>query len=288
MTNIITLVAKHELQSEHFDKIGYPDPDITWLSEGKAAEIEVSDNITIKDIQQLRTALDEHHIDIFCTQIINRRKKLLIADMDSTIVTSETLDELADEAGIKEKVSEITERAMRGELDFFDAIRERVGLLDGLSTDALTRTLENTQVSKGAKTLIQTMSHHGAFCALVSGGFTFFTEAIAQKLGFDANHGNVLGIENNKLTGKVIDPILDKNTKLELLNHYLAQHKLKPDDAFSIGDGANDLMMLEAAGLGIGYQPKPILEERLMNCIRHTDLTSALYAQGYQEEEFKH
>ena len=287
MTYILTLVAKHTLSSTHFDGIEAKASKIEWLAKDKAAQVELTETLQVTDVQKLRTSLDSREVDIFCTPAENRRKKLLIADMDSTIVTSETLDDLADEAGIKDKVANITERAMRGEIDFFNALRERVGLLKGLPTTALTRTLEHTEISPGAKTLLQTMNHHGAFCALVSGGFTFFTENIAAQLSFDAHHGNILDIENDKLTGQVIDPILDKNTKLELLQHYVEQQKLQIDDTLSIGDGANGLMMLEAAGLGIGYQLKPLLEERLINCIRHTDLTSVLYAQGYQQAELK-
>lgn len=295
MSYIITLVAQDTLNSTHFDFIKDKQGDITWLSDEKAAQIYIENTPDLEDVQTLRNSLQADKIDIFCMphnkQSENQRKKLLIADMDSTIVTGETLDDLAAEAGIKDKVSEITERAMRGEIDFFDAIRERVGLLKNLPIEALTRTLEHTEISKGAQTLVQTMSHHGAFCALVSGGFTFFTENIATQLGFDAHHGNILGInDGGQLTGEVIDPILDKNTKLELLNYYIAQQNLQMSDSISIGDGANDLMMLEASqnagGLGIGYQPKPLLEERLINCIRHTDLTSVLYAQGYNATEF--
>lgn len=291
MNFTLTLVAKSPVLSDaHFktatDFLKINTTDILWLCDKQAAEIKIDEALNIETAQAIRALLETDHIDIFCTPSKNRRKKLLIADMDSTIVTSETLDELADEAGIKDKISEITERAMRGELDFFEAIRKRVGLLKGLPTDALKRTLDQTKISQGAPTLVKTMRTHDAFCALVSGGFTYFTEAIAKDLNFNVHHGNILGIENNALTGQVIEPILDKNTKLELLNKYVMQKNITLEDSISIGDGANDLMMLEAAGLGIGYHPKPLLEARLINCIRHTDLTSVLYAQGYKKQEF--
>ncbi len=291
MSYILTFVAAStSLEDNHLKNtvnfLGIETGKISWLAKAKAADIRILNNIDHKNVQQLRSSLDKNKIDVFYTSTEGRRKKLLIADMDSTIVTSETLDELAEEAGIKDQISTITNRAMRGELDFFDAIRERVGLLKGLPTDALTRTLEQTEISKGAKTLVKTMSTHGSFCALVSGGFTSFTESIASRLGFDAHHGNILGIENNALTGKVIAPILDKETKLQLLKEYAQKLKIDLHNSVAIGDGANDLPMLEAAGLGIGYHPKPLLEERLINCIRHTDLTSVLYAQGYKKEEF--
>ncbi len=260
--------------------------DPSWLNIHKAADLPIAECLTIGQIQDLRAILSDDKIDIFCTRTANRRKKLLIADMDSTIVISETLDELADEAGIKDKISVITERAMRGELDFFEAIKERVGLLKGLSADALKRTLDKTEVSIGADIVVKTMKNHEAFCTLVSGGFTYFTESIAKQLGFNAHHGNILGINDNALTGEVMEPILDKETKLTLLKEYTQKQQIGLSDTVAIGDGANDLPMLEAAGIGIGYHPKPILEERLLNCIRFTDLSSILYIQGYKKEEF--
>lgn len=258
----------------------------SWLNPHKAADLPIAEYLTIEQIQELRTLLSDSKIDIFCTRTAGRRKKLLIADMDATIVTTETLDELADEAGIKDKIAAITERAMRGELNFFDALKERVGLLKGLSTNALKRTLDETEISIGANIAVQTMKKHNAFCVLVSGGFTYFTENIAAKVGFNAHHGNILDIDNNALTGKVIEPILDKETKLQFLKKYTQKQQIGLCDTVAIGDGANDLPMLEAAGLGIGYRPKPLLEERLLNCIRFTDLSSILYIQGYKKEEF--
>lgn len=256
-----------------------------WLVEHKAADIIISQSVTMDQMKMMREIHNEHRIDVFCTSSENRKKRLLLADMDSTIVTTETLDELAAEAGIKDKIAKITERAMRGELDFHAALRERVGLIKGLSTDALARTLDDTVISEGAETTIQTLRKHDVFCALVSGGFTYFTNAVAKQLGFNAHHGNVLEIENDALTGHVQDPILDKESKLSFLKLYCEELSLDLDDTVTIGDGANDLPMLEAAGLGIGYHPKPILEDTLLNCIRHTDLTSLLYCQGYKQSE---
>lgn len=253
-----------------------------WLDKHKAADIPTSECLSLEQIKLLREKLDADGIDVFCTRTDNRLKELLIADMDSTIVTSETLDELAAEAGLKDKISKITEKAMRGELDFEGAIKERVGLLQGLSTDALKRTLENTEVSEGAERLVQEMRQKGAFCALVSGGFTYFTRAISAQLGFTAHHGNSLGVEDNKLTGSVGEPILDKDAKLRYLKLYCDELEIDISDSVAIGDGANDLPMLLAAGLGVGYKAKPLVEESLLNCIRHTDLKSVLYIQGYK------
>ena len=292
MTYYLTLVAtpQNNLEETHFERaadfLKIEDITINWLAEGTAAEFQIENILTIEQMQSLRSLFDKDKIDPFCTSVKYRRKRLLVADMDSTIVTSETLDELADEAGIKDEVADITDRAMRDEIDFNDAIIERVQLLKGLSSKALARTLAQTEMSSGAGVFIKTMRQHGAFCALVSGGFTYFTENIAAQLGFNVHHGNRLDIVDDFLTGKVIQPILDKETKLKHLQDYAAMQDISPIEAIAIGDGANDLPMLEAAGLGIGYYPKPILEARLLNCIRHTDLTSALYAQGYKQSEF--
>jgi phosphoserine phosphatase len=256
-----------------------------WLEDRKAADIGLSQAVTLNQMKALRQIHDEHRIDIFCTSDQNRRKNLFLADMDSTIVTSETLDELAAEAGIKDKISKITERAMRGELDFHAALKERAGLIKGLSTKALKRTLDTTKLSKGAKITLNSLRKQDVFCVLVSGGFTYFTDAIASQLGFNANHGNVLGIENEQLTGGVQEPILDKDSKLNFLKLYCEELSINVSQTIAIGDGANDLPMLEAAGLGIGYHPKPLLEDTLLNCIRHSDLTSVLYAQGYKSSE---
>lgn len=256
-----------------------------WLANHKAVDIPLAQSLTLEQMKSLRALLDEHKIDSICTRTDGRRKKLLMADMDSTIVTSETLDELAAEAGIKDKIAAITERAMRGELDFHEALKKRISLLKGLSAECLQKTLEQTEISSGAAELVATMRQNGGFCALVSGGFTYFTAAIAAQLGFTAHHGNVLNIENGVLAGDVQEPILDKNSKLSFLKLYCEELDIALEDTVAIGDGANDLPMLSAAGLGMGYHPKPLLEETLLNCIRHTDLTSVLYAQGYKDEE---
>lgn len=298
MSAILTLVAsdtKKPLSKKHFKEIGkiaeFYNAELSgkpdWLESDKAADIVLNDKPASAFIAHIREGLDEDAIDLFITEPGNRRKKLLLADMDSTIVAEETLDELAAFAGLKDQVAEITAKAMNGELDFHGAVKERVGLLKGLSTDALEKTLEATIVNPGAKILVQTMKAHDATCVLVSGGFTVFTDPVAQKVGFDHNHGNTLGIDGTELTGEVIDPILDKHSKVDFLDQYCKDLGLNADDCMTIGDGANDLPMLKKAGLGVGFYAKPSVAAELTNIIKHGDLSAPLYAQGYKDKEIK-
>ncbi len=254
-----------------------------WLKEHKAADFMLDTKPTIDHIKSLRRLFAEDKIDIFVTPAATREKKLLVADMDSTIVDGETLDELADFAGIKDKIAAITERAMRGELDFHDALRERVGLLKGLPEDSLQKTLERTAFNKGAQTFIKTLRDNGVTCVLVSGGFTFFTEYFASAAGFNAHHGNILHIEDGKLTGTVGEPILDKESKVAYLTKYTQELGLDTTQTMAIGDGANDLPMLQTAGQGFGYHGKPLIKDQIENCIIHGDLTAVLYALGYSD-----
>lgn len=257
-----------------------------WLSNHKAADIPTNSCLNPDQMRELWDALTADRIDVFCTPAKDRQKKLLLADMDSTIVTSETLDELAAFAGIKEQIATITARAMNGELDFHAALRERVGLLKDLSADTLKTTLNETIISEGADTLVRTMRAKGAVCVLVSGGFTFFTSAIAGKLGFSQHHGNILHVEDGALSGTVGEPILDKESKLKFLQHYTQTLGLDTTQTMAVGDGANDLPMLSNAGMGVGYRPKGILKDSLQNCLFYADLTALLYAQGYRDSDF--
>lgn len=268
------------IEKERLGLIGAPQ----WLRPHHAADINIHDKPDIDQIKALRNFLKKDAIDIFSIPAQNRRKKLLLADMDGTIVTTETLDEIAAYAGTKDKVSAITERAMCGEIDFKTALKERVALLSGLPETTLNEVLAQTELTDGAETLIGIMAQAGATCVLVSGGFTFFTDAIAAKAGFHYHHGNVIETQNGILSGTVTEPILDKNKKLDFLTDYRRRLDLKPEDTIAIGDGANDLPMLLEAGLGIGYRPKPLLLETLDNCIIHSDLSAALYIQGFRHE----
>lgn len=298
MGYVLTLVASNggsSVTDKHFKEIGHiighynltQTGKMGWLDKDKAAEIRVSDRASFSLVLHLRDFLEKDKIDFFITPAQNRRKKLLLADMDSTIVTSETLDELAEYAGIKDKVAQITALAMEGKLDFHQAIKERVGLLKGLKITALAATLAETKLSPGAEIFVRTMREHGATCVLVSGGFTFFTQDIADRCGFQFNHGNTLEIKADALTGIVIPPILDKFAKVEFLKHYMKDLDLTAADCLAIGDGANDLPMLKMAGLGIGYHPKHAVAQEVSNAILYGDLTAALYAQGYSRQDFK-
>ncbi|WP_199743413.1 phosphoserine phosphatase SerB [Caulobacter sp. 602-1] len=239
------------------------------------------------DLPSLKADLANLPVDFAVQPVANRRKRLLIADMDSTIINVECLDELADFAGVKAQVSEITERAMRGELAFEGALRERVGMLKGLGVEALQSCYDQrVRLNPGAEILVRTMAKHGARCALVSGGFTFFTSRVAKAAGFHLNRANTLIELNGALTGHVGDPILGKEAKLAALNAETAALGLTPADALAVGDGANDLAMIEAAGLGVAYRAKPIVAAQADAKVDHTDLTTLLYFQGYRTEEF--
>jgi len=218
--------------------------------------------------------------------VAGRRKGLLICDMDSTLIGQECIDELADFAGVKDRVSAITERAMRGEIGFEGALTERVGLLEGLSLDVLQRCFdERITLNPGARTLCQTMKAQGAKTLIVSGGFTFFSQRVAEATGFAAHQANVLLDDGDALTGKVAMPILGREAKEAALR--AATDSLGgPETAIALGDGANDLAMIQAAGLGIAFEAKPAVAAAAHSAINHTDLTSALFFQGYHEDEF--
>jgi phosphoserine phosphatase len=215
-----------------------------------------------------------------------RRKKLLVADMDSTIINVECLDELADMAGLKPQIAAITERAMRGELQFEAALKERVGMLKGLGLDALERTyVERVRLNPGAKSLLATMRANGAHTMLVSGGFGYFTQRVAQAAGFHAERGNILLDDGAHLTGEVGMPILGRQAKLQALEEAVAELNISFAETLAVGDGANDLAMIQKAGLGVAYHAKPLVAEAASAAIHHNDLTALLYLQGYRDSE---
>ena len=226
-------------------------------------------------------------VDFAVQAVAHRRKRLLVADMDSTIINVECLDELADYAGLKAEIAEITERAMRGELEFEGALRERVGKLKGLSVNALQQAYdERVRLNPGARTMVRTMAQHGARCVLVSGGFTFFTSRVAEAAGFHDNRANTLDIADAALTGKVGEPILGREAKLAALREEAAAGGVALAETLAIGDGANDLAMIEAAGLGVAYRAKPVVAAQADAKVDHADLTALLYFQGYTSDEF--
>lgn len=220
------------------------------------------------------------------TKPAQRRKKLLVADMDSTIINVECLDELADMAGLKPQIAAITERAMRGELEFEAALKERVGMLKGLKLDALERTYaERVRLNPGARSLLATMRAHGAHTMLVSGGFGFFTRRVAEAAGFHVERGNVLLDDGAALTGEVGMPILGRQAKLEALEEGVRSLGIGFADSLAVGDGANDLAMIQRAGLGVAYHAKPVVAAAAGASIQHNDLMALLYLQGYADSE---
>ena len=253
-----------------------------------AADLVVETDLRALVRERLEIVLAGRSADVCVQPAEGRRKRLLVADMDSTIIGCECIDELADFAGVKDRVAEITERAMRGELAFEGALRERVAMLKGLGLDKLQACFDDrVKLNPGAETLVKTMAAHGARCVLVSGGFTFFTGRVMAAAGFHANRANLLLEDGSVLTGEVGEPILGREAKLAALREEAAALGVTPAEALAVGDGANDLAMIEAAGLGVAYRAKPVVAEKAHAKVDHADLTALLYFQGYRAEEFR-
>ena len=252
------------------------------LSPGEAADIAC---LGPPDMQAVAKALEGAPVDAIPARARGRRKGLLVADMDSTIVIGETLDELAACAGLKERIAAITRRAMNGELDFAAAVRERVGMLRGLPLAALQQTWERTELMPGARELVATMRAHNATTALVSGGFSFFTGRVAEAVGFHVHRSNVLLDDGQALTGRVAEPILDKNAKLAALRELAAARGLRMAATLAVGDGANDLPMILEAGLGVAFRAKPVVAAQARARVDHAGLRALLFAQGYRLED---
>ena len=253
------------------------------LSPHHAFDLPVSGSSALAEARSRAQGLT---LDINLVSTHRRRKKLLLADMDSTIINVECLDELADMAGLKPQIAAITERAMRGELEFEAALKERVGMLKGLKLDALERTYaERVRLNPGAKSLLATMRANGAHTMLVSGGFGYFTRRVAEAAGFHAERGNTLLDDGTALTGEVTTPILGREAKLKALEEAVASLKIDFAETLAVGDGANDLAMIRKAGLGVAYYAKPVVAEAAGAAIHHNDLTALLYLQGYSDDE---
>jgi phosphoserine phosphatase len=267
---VLALLAEHGAEPPH------------WLSRGDAMEVPI-----FPGMSEFLIDLRAHAIDAAIVSIHNRRKRILIADMDSTMIRQECLDELGVVAGVGEKIKGITARAMRGELDFDGALRERVRLLKGLDVAVIDQIIaERIELMPGGKALIATMRANGAYTALVSGGFRQFTSRIGATLGFDENQANELLVKDGKLTGEVGNPILGQAAKVEALKRIAAARGLETQDAIAVGDGANDVDMLIEAGVGVALHAKPHVQESSLIRINHGDLTALLYLQGYRREQF--
>jgi phosphoserine phosphatase len=259
--------------------------DAVWLSPDEAAEFSLP--AVPANRWDVWADLQKLGVDLVVQPDEGRRKKMLLADMDSTMIQQECIDELADEAGVGERVKDITARAMNGELDFDGALRERVGLLAGLDADVI-QTVLQTRISmmSGGATLLATMKSNSAYAALVSGGFTAFTESVAKHLGFDENRANTLIVKDGALTGEVGLPILGKQAKVDALEQITARLGLSDSDVMAVGDGANDLGMLHRAGTGVALHAKPSVAAECDVRINHGDLTALLYIQGYARDAF--
>jgi phosphoserine phosphatase len=257
-----------------------------WLSPERACDLSFAGLDTAQADAIASRILEGWAVDVVAQPLGGRRKRLLVADMDSTMVTGETLDELADFAGLKDHIAGITARAMNGEIGFEDALRERVGLLKGLSEECLAKTWDRIEFTPGALVLVRTMKKHGASSVLVSGGFGFFTSRVRDACGFDRDIANQLIVENGQLTGRVGDTIIGREAKLATLNAASAELGITPALAVAVGDGANDLDMLRAAGLGVAFHAKPVVAAEARVRVDHGDLTALLYAQGYRDEDW--
>jgi len=288
---IVTLIAADQLEagdiSSAQDKLrdaGCAPGEVVELEPGRAVDIAFAANP-----DQARAALEGafDRVDVVVQPAQGRRKRLIVADMDSTMITVECIDELADYAGIKPQIAEVTEAAMRGELDFAEALDARVALLKGLGADAIDRCLtERVQLMPGARTLVQTMKANGATAILVSGGFTRFAQPVGEQIGFDRVIANELLIDADALTGTVTKPIVDSTTKETTLLGAMAELGLDTSATLAVGDGANDLAMIKKAGLGVAYHAKPIVAAAAGARIDHNDLTALLYAQGIPRSEW--
>ncbi|MEM7461895.1 MAG: phosphoserine phosphatase SerB [Pseudomonadota bacterium] len=293
MSLVATLIAnpKNPVLSEDISTSVMKDLNshaVYWLADGVACDIPMPDSTNQETAEEIIAGtIADQPIDFAIQQAETRRKKALIADMDSTMIDQECIDELADEAGFGKQVAEITARAMNGEIEFEPALRERVSLLKGLPNTVIGHVIENRiDLAAGGKQLVSTMRANGAYCALVSGGFTHFTGVIAEMLGFDEHQANILVEENSVLVGKVRDPILGRQAKAEAIATLSERLGIADLDFIAVGDGANDLAMLKLAGTGVALHAKPVVAAEAQVRIDHGDLTALLYLQGYRWSDF--
>lgn len=296
MDYVLTLIANPDIAAlddttvlavrRALDALGVGSGEPDWLAPGQAVDLTFAGTSPLAAETVVRQTVGAAPIDVIAQRTYRRKKKLLIADMDSTIVTGETLDELAEFAGLKDQISAITHRAMRGELDFNEALLERVAMLKGLDESYLAETMAGVTLTAGAKTLITTMRANEAVTALISGGFSYFTDRIREDVGFHSSLGNQLELKGGKITGRVLPPIVNKDTKLAMLEDTAEQLGLGMSDTMAIGDGANDVPMLAAAGTGIAFHAHPVARKAARARLDHADLSGALFIQGYRRDEF--
>ncbi len=296
MDHVLTLIAA---QGSHLDDalitqagaalagLGGQSGAVDWLAPGLAVDIPFTGPDAGSVDAAIRPLVAGRTVDVVVSPVLGRRKMLLVADMDSTMVIGETLDELADFAGIKDKIAAITARAMNGEIGFEGALRERIGLLRGLPQSALEETWAGVHFTPGARTLVQTMKANGAYAVLVSGGFKFFTTRVRDACGFDEDLANQFIFDDQGGLAGVADPILGRETKLATLRATAQRLGLTEFQAVAVGDGANDLDMIQAAGMGVAFHAKPVVAAEARLRIDHGDLTALLFAQGYRLEQFK-
>ena len=276
----------HQVEQLIFSK-GATNCSNCWLAEGMAAEINfdgIPSNVALEAVELF---LEKVPVDKNIQKTVNRRKKMLLADMDSTILQIETLDEIGQAIGKAREIAEITEKAMNGDIDFETALRNRVKLLAGLNIHQLIEfALEKLVITQGASTLVKTMRANGATTALVSGGFTVITEIISEKLNFDICYGNTLVVDSSIVTGNLKPPIIDGDAKAAILDKECKKLEIPKCDALAVGDGANDIPMLVNAGLGVGFRPTPVVRNHASNIVEHCDLRGILFLQGFAENEF--
>ncbi|MEI7932809.1 MAG: phosphoserine phosphatase SerB [Alphaproteobacteria bacterium] len=295
MNNVFVLIANParpildaaavQLASEQLQAAGATVGPVDWLAPGVACDLPF-DGPADGPADGPPPTVSLPGIDAVALSPEGRRKRLLVADMESTIIENEMLDELAEFLGLREHIAGITARAMNGEIDFTGALIERVGLLKGLPVARLDEAAERIRTMAGAATLIATMHKFGGYCALVSGGFTYFTRMVHERLGFDFDAANTLDHDGRTLAGTVQRPILGKEAKLATLERLCAQRGLEMAQSLCVGDGANDLPMLQAAGLGVAFRAKPMVAAQVAARIDHGDLTALLYLQGYRRRDF--
>jgi phosphoserine phosphatase len=265
---------------------GSPADSITWLAPGVACDLPVGDMGADVAGRRLREALGAAPVDTLVQPREGRRKRLLIADMESTIIVNEMVDELAEFVNIRQQVADITARAMSGEIPFRRALKDRAALLGGLEEEVLMAARQRIRFTQGALTLVRTMASHGCHTALITGGFQIFAKWVQERAGFDDQFANILIIDSGIVTGEVAEPVIGKAGKREVMENLAAEHDISLADVMAVGDGANDVDMLTRAGAGVAFHAKPAVRQAARCRVDHADLTALLYMQGYRQDEF--